>query len=74
MSITSINIDTKGQPIKLGYSMLATHSKLKTEMANMNLEIGGTTVAIRFETSEEMIEFCNTHNFEYKDNRKESHA
>jgi hypothetical protein len=61
---------TNGKPIKCTYSSTRIHPSLKTEMANLYLQINDLTVSIAFESSEEYLNFCKNHNFPYKDERE----
>lgn len=65
-----IRLDTKGRGVNAVYSKLRRHPNLGMEMANIEFEIGDAEVNIRFETWEEMINFCKRHNFSYKDERE----
>lgn len=69
MTQTQLRIHTNGKPIKKTYAMLTEHPELKTEMAHMHIEIGNVEVQVEFDNWQEMIDFCNEHNFEYKDRR-----
>jgi hypothetical protein len=68
MSI-EITLNTEGQPISTEYSRIWRHSELDFEMALLCLRIGGAQLNIHFNTHQEMIDFCNSHNFAYRDDR-----
>lgn len=72
--MNNINIQTKGSPIRATYSKLRTHSEIGCEMANLHLKMGDMEVNIIFDTWDEMIAFCEAHNFPYDDERQEPTA
>lgn len=65
----NVNLYTNGTPIKTIYSAIREHPELGVEMAYLELKVGNASVNISFETWDEMIDFCDQHNFEYKDKR-----
>lgn len=69
MSNIDVLIDTEGNSIEQGYSTLRAHPELGCEMANLYLKCGKNTIRLRFDTWQEMIDFCEKHNFSYKDER-----
>jgi hypothetical protein len=58
-----------GQIPKVDFSTLRVHPELKCEMANMNIRVGNFEVKLDFDCWEDMISFCEKHNFPYKDKR-----
>jgi hypothetical protein len=69
MSDISINLNTNGNPIMQSYSTLHEHPNLGSEVAALWLECGKNTIRISFQNWQEMIDFCEKHNFSYEDNR-----
>jgi len=69
MGYNKILLETDGKQIKTTYSVIKIHPELKCDMANLNLEIGDFELHISFDSADEMIQFCEQHNFEYNDKR-----
>lgn len=67
--MTALRVYTKGARIYSNYGHLHRHPRNYYEMANFQLKIGDVTVEINFESWQEMIDFCEQHNFLYKDGR-----
>ena len=65
-------VRTNGRPIEVTYAMLMRHPDLGSEMSTLDLRIGQDEVSIKFESWDEMIAFCEKHNFEYSDERSEA--
>ncbi len=66
----NIDIPTEGKKIITDYSRLSLHDTLHIEMANMSLLVGSMKVSLDFDTWDEMIAFCEEHNFPYNDKRQ----
>jgi hypothetical protein len=64
-----IYISTNGDGVSQRYSRISTHPSLKIQMGDLHLLIGDIEVQIKFDTAAEMIQFCEQHNFTYKDDR-----
>ncbi len=69
MTCTFISIDTDGKAITSAFGNLHRHPRNYCEMANIDLKVGDARIGIRFKTWQEMISFCDEHNFTYKDDR-----
>lgn len=67
--MTALRVYTKGKGVYSNYGNLHSHPRNYCEMANFQLIIGDVTVEIRFDSWQEMITFCDQHNFTYKDDR-----
>lgn len=76
MSEVRINVSTNGKPIIADHACLRFHSDLPNcEMAYLHLSIGtATRLIIDFDSHDEMIAFCEKHNFEYEDRRQPKDA
>ncbi|MGH1438606.1 MAG: hypothetical protein ACRBBR_00735 [Cellvibrionaceae bacterium] len=65
--------DGKGVVCPEGASMVSSYPDIDGErriVAAVHLRIGSSSVDIHFNDEHEMIEFCEKHNFEYRDDRE----
>lgn len=69
--MNTLVVSTNGRPVQATYSKLRRHPNLGVEMASLDLRIGNMEVCIRFESWDEMVQFCEKHNFSYEDEREE---
>lgn len=67
--MTALRVHTKGRAIYSNYGNLHRHPRNYSEMANFELKIGDVGIEICFESWQEMIAFCDKHNFSYEDQR-----
>lgn len=67
--MTSLRVHTKGKVIHSDYGNLHRHPRNYCEMANIQLIIGDVKVEVCFKSWQEMIGFCEQHNFPYVDDR-----
>lgn len=67
--MTRIDLSTHGKPIRQGRSVVRRHPTLAVDVAYLHFSIGDVQLDFDFETGDEMIAFCEKHNFSYTDQR-----
>jgi GH35 family endo-1,4-beta-xylanase len=70
--MNTVTIFTNGDSIRKEYARVRPHPEINDDIAVMELVSGGMEINFHFETGEEMIEFCEKHNFSYEDLRESS--
>ncbi|CAA0081223.1 Uncharacterised protein [Zhongshania aliphaticivorans] len=70
--MVNVTARTNGEKIEVRYSRISTHPnpEIKGPVAYLDLDIGDLSLSIAFSTAQEMIEFCEAHNFPYEDDRE----
>lgn len=67
--MSSTDVYTNGNGVFSDYAMLHYHNLLDKQIASFHLKIGNDQVIIKFDSWQEMISFCEQHNFSYSDDR-----